>query len=170
MQDLPWRNIWFHQILLKFWTKICLWQFVLPIVIRVHNKDKSRVHCHCSCDFDLKQEAHLRLTADRSLVKWEKFVSCQVAANVTTQMPGSSLNFVCKQSRESVDLPPIRHPSLNLTTFVFRLCVVRLLLVDLHPFGCTDPLDWLSFHFSRRELLMFWQISLCGVSETSSSG
>ena len=33
--------------------------------------------------FDLKQEAHLWWTRDRSQVNWEEFVHCQVRANET---------------------------------------------------------------------------------------
>ena len=37
----------------------------------------------CRHAFGLKQEAHLRLTRDRSRVNWEEFVRCQVRANET---------------------------------------------------------------------------------------
>ena len=35
----------------------------------------------CRRDFDLKQEAHLRWTRDRSRVNWKEFVCCQVRPN-----------------------------------------------------------------------------------------
>ena len=37
----------------------------------------------CRRAFDLKQEAHLRWTRDRSRVNWEEFVQCQVRADET---------------------------------------------------------------------------------------
>ena len=51
-----------------------------------------------------------------------------------------SNHFDSKQSREAVDLPLTCHPSLSLTTFAFRLRDVRRLLLDLDPYGGTDPL------------------------------
>ena len=45
-----------------------------------------------------------------------------------------------KQSREAVDLPLTCHPSPSLTTFAFRSSKVRRLLLDLDPYGGTDPL------------------------------
>ena len=44
-----------------------------------------------------------------------------------------------KQSREAVDLPLTCHPSPSLTTFSFRSSEVRGLLLDLDPYGGTDP-------------------------------
>ena len=49
-------------------------------------------------------------------------------------------HFDSKQSREAVDLPLTCHPSPSLTTFAFRLREVRRLLLDLDPYGGTDPL------------------------------
>ena len=57
--------------------------YVPSKVIRVRNKDKSWFDDQCRHAFSLKQEAHLRWTRDRSRVKWEKFVHCQVRANET---------------------------------------------------------------------------------------
>ena len=48
-------------------------------------------------------------------------------------------HFDSKQSREAVDLPLTCHPSLNLTTFAFTSREVRRLLLDLDPYGGTDP-------------------------------
>ena len=50
-------------------------------IIRVRNKDKPWFDDLCRRAFDLKQEAHLRWTSDRSRVNWEEFVRCQVRAN-----------------------------------------------------------------------------------------
>ena len=49
-------------------------------------------------------------------------------------------HFDSKQSREAVDLPFTCHPSHRLTTFAFRSSEVRRLLLDLDPYGGTDPL------------------------------
>ena len=51
-----------------------------------------------------------------------------------------SYHFDIKQSREAVDLPLTCHPSPSLTTFAFRSSEVRHLLLDLDPYGGTDPL------------------------------
>ena len=48
--------------------------------------------------------------------------------------------FDSKQSREAVHLPLTCHPSPRLITFAFRLSEVRRLLLDLDPYGGTDPL------------------------------
>ena len=50
-------------------------------IIRVCNKDKPWFDDLCRRAFDLKQEAHLRWTRDRSRVNWEECVRCQVRAN-----------------------------------------------------------------------------------------
>ena len=49
-------------------------------------------------------------------------------------------HFDSKQSREAVDLPLTCHPSPCLTTFAFWSREVRRLLLDLNPYGGTDPL------------------------------
>ena len=49
-------------------------------------------------------------------------------------------HFDGKQSRESVDLPVTCHPFPSLTSFAFRSSEVRRLLLDLDPFGGSDPL------------------------------
>ena len=45
-----------------------------------------------------------------------------------------------KQSRESVDLLVTCHPSPSLITFAFRSSEVKRFLLDLDPYGGTDPL------------------------------
>ena len=47
--------------------------------------------------------------------------------------------FDSKQSREAVDLLLTCHPSPSLTTFAFRSSEVRCRLLDLDPYGGTDP-------------------------------
>ena len=49
-------------------------------------------------------------------------------------------HFDSKQSRVSVDLPLTCHRSLSLTSFAFRSSEVRRLLLDLDPYGDSDPL------------------------------
>ena len=56
-------------------------RYVPTKIIRVCNKDKPWFDDLCRRAFDLKQEAHLRWTRDRSQVNWEEFVRCQVRAN-----------------------------------------------------------------------------------------
>ena len=58
-------------------------------------------------------------------------------------------HFDSKQSRESVDLPLTCHPSPSLTTFVFRPSEVRRLLLDLDPYGGTDPLGMFPLFLKR---------------------
>ena len=49
-------------------------------------------------------------------------------------------HFDSKQSRESVDLLVTCHLSPSLIAFAFRSCEVKRLLLDLDPYGGTDPL------------------------------
>ena len=49
-------------------------------------------------------------------------------------------HFDSKHSSEVVDLPLTCHPSHSLATFAFRSSEVRHLLLDLDPYGGTDPL------------------------------
>ena len=63
-------------------------------------------------------------------------------------------HFDSKQSREAVDLPLNRHPSPSLTTFAFRSSEVKRILLDLDPYGGTNPLGM--FPLFLRELLMLW--------------
>ena len=58
-------------------------------------------------------------------------------------------HFDGKQSREAVDLLLTGHPSPSLTTFVFRSNEVRRLLLDLDPYGGTDPLGMLPLFIKK---------------------
>ena len=58
-------------------------------------------------------------------------------------------HFDSKQSRESVDLLVTCHPSINLITFAFRSSEVKRLLLDVDPYGGTDPLGMFP-HFLKR--------------------
>ena len=57
--------------------------------------------------------------------------------------------FEGKQSRESVDLPLTCHLSTRLTSFAFRSSEVRLLLLDLDPYGGSDLLGIFSIFLKR---------------------
>ena len=67
-------------------------------------------------------------------------------------------HFDGKQSRESVHLPLTCRLSPRLTYFAFRSSEVRRLLLDLDPYGDSDPL--VCFHFFLIEQLMFWPLVL----------
>ena len=58
-------------------------------------------------------------------------------------------HFDGKQSRESVDLPRICHPSPSLTSFAFRSSEVRRLMLDLDPYGGSDPLGMFPLFLKR---------------------
>ena len=58
-------------------------------------------------------------------------------------------NFDSKQPREAVDPPLTCHPSSSLTTFSFRSREVRRLLLDLDPYGGTDPLGMFTIFLKR---------------------
>ena len=60
-----------------------------------------------------------------------------------------SVHFDGKQSRESVDLPLTFRPSQSLTSFAFRSSEVRCLLLDLDPYGGSDPLGMLPLLLKR---------------------
>ena len=57
--------------------------------------------------------------------------------------------FDRKQSREAVDLLLTCHSSPLLTTFAFRLREVKRLLLDLDPYGGTDPLGMFPLFLKR---------------------
>ena len=63
-------------------------------------------------------------------------------------------HFDSKQSREAVDLPLTCHPSPSLTTFAFRSREIRRLLLDLDPYGGTDPLGVFPLFLKRNADVM----------------
>ena len=86
MRDLLWRNNWSSVNpveVLNEHLSLLVGRYVPTKIIRVRNKDKTWFDDLCIRAFDLKQEAHLRWTRDRSRVNWEEFVRCQVRANET---------------------------------------------------------------------------------------
>ena len=58
-------------------------------------------------------------------------------------------HFDSKHSWEAVDHPLTCHPSPNLPTFAFRSRGVRRLLIDLDPYGSTDPLGMFPLFLKR---------------------
>ena len=72
-----------------------------------------------------------------------------------------SYHFDCKQSRESVDLSLTCYPSPSLTTFAaFRSREVRSLLLDLDPYGGTDPLGMFPLFLKRTADVMSPRLSV----------
>ena len=69
-------------------------------------------------------------------------------------------HFDSKQSREAVDLPLTCHPSPSLTTFAFRSSEVRHLLLDLDPYGGTDPLGMFPLFLKRAADVMAPRLSV----------
>ena len=78
-------------------------------------------------------------------------------------------HFGSKKSREAVDLLLTCHPSPSFTTFTFRSSEMRRLLLDLDPYGGTDPMgifpifprrtaDVMASHLS----IVFWQLVRLG--------
>ena len=69
IEHLPWQDIWSTvksvEVLNKQ-TSLLIGSYVQTKVIRVHNKDMPWFDDQCRRDFNLKQEAHLRWTRDRS--------------------------------------------------------------------------------------------------------
>ena len=77
-------------------------------------------------------------------------------------------HFDRKQFREAVDLPLTFHPSPCLTTFTFRSREVRRLLLNLDPYGGTDPLGMFPLFLKGPADVI--PPSFCTVSAACSSG
>ena len=69
-------------------------------------------------------------------------------------------HFGRKQSREVLDIPLTCNPSPSLTTFAFRSSEVRHLLLDLYPYGGTDPLGMFPLFIKRTDDVMAPRISV----------
>ena len=69
-------------------------------------------------------------------------------------------HFDSKQSREAVYLPLTCHPSPSLTTFAFTSREVRRLLLDLDPYGGTDPLCMFPLFLKRTADVMASRLSV----------
>ena len=62
-------------------------------------------------------------------------------------------HFESKQSREAADLPLTCHMSPSLIIFAFRLAEVRHLLLDLDPYGGTNPLGMFALFLKRTDVM-----------------
>ena len=63
-------------------------------------------------------------------------------------------HFGSRESREAVDLPLTCHPSPSLIIFAaFRSREVRRLLLDLDPYGSTDPLGMFPLFLKRTDVM-----------------
>ena len=69
-------------------------------------------------------------------------------------------NFNSKQSREAVDLLLTCHPSSSFTTFALRSSEVRHVLLDLDPYGDTDPLGMFHLFLERTANVMAPSLSV----------
>ena len=58
-------------------------------------------------------------------------------------------HFDSNQSKQAVDLPLTCHQSPSLTTFLFRSSEVRRFLLDLDPYGGTDPFSMFPLFLKR---------------------
>ena len=61
-------------------------------------------------------------------------------------------HFDSKKSREAVDLPITCHPSPSFTTYAYLSSEVRCLLLDLDPYGGSDPLGLFPLFPKRKSL------------------
>ena len=110
-----------------------------------------------------------------STLKSAVFGSCSSLAPLVSEGGGQvresvgkadllSDHFDRKQSREAVHLLlKTCHPSPSLPTLSFRSIEVRRLLLDLDPYGSTDPLVMFPLFFKRTDVMashlwvMFWR-------------
>ena len=69
-------------------------------------------------------------------------------------------HFDSKQLREAVALQLTCHSSSSLTTFAFRSKEVRRLLLDMDPYGGTDPLARLPLFLKRAADVMAPRLSV----------
>ena len=69
-------------------------------------------------------------------------------------------HFDSKHSREAFYLPLACHPSPGFTTFAFRSSEVRRLLLDLDPYGGTDPLGMFPLFLKRTADVMDPRLSV----------
>ena len=98
MWDLPWRNIWSSDNpveVLNEHLSLLVGRYA-PKIIRVRNKDKPWFDYQCRRAFDLKQEAHLRWTRDRSRVIGKSLFTAKSELMKHTRRP--SISLVAKTS------------------------------------------------------------------------
>ena len=82
--------------------------------------------------------------------KWWSTLKCAVFRSSSAVPPlvsegGGLVRLICCR----IDLPLTCHPSPSLTTFAFRSREVRRLLLDLDPYGGTDPLGMFPLFLKR---------------------
>ena len=161
-------------------------RFVLTQVIRVRNRDKPWFNDDCWLAFDIKQEAHLRWSRDRSRVKmsltiarggpmmymprlcvslpWSRLCSAQVRIRLFLLLLGWvvvwSAHFDGKLSRDPVDLPSPCHPSPSLTTFAFKSRVVKRLLLYLDSYGGTDILGMFPLFLKKTAVVLAHRLAV----------
>ena len=94
MWDLPWRNIWSFDNpveVLNEHLSLLVGRYVPTKIICVRNKDKPWFDDQCRRAFDLKHEAHLRWTHDRSRVIGKSLFAVKLELMNHTRRPGISL-------------------------------------------------------------------------------
>ena len=72
-------------------------------------------------------------------------------------------HFDSKQSMAAVDMLLTCHPSPSLTSFAFRSSEVRRLLLDLYPYGGTNPLGMFTLFLKRTVEVMAPVLVYCFV-------
>ena len=75
--------------------------------------------------------------------------SCGLVCESVGKADLLSDHFDSNQSREADDLQFTCHPSPSFTTFAFRSSEVRRLLLDLDPYGGSDPLGMFPLFLKR---------------------
>ena len=103
-------------------------RYVPTKVIRVHNKAKPWFDDQCRHAFDLKQEAHLRWTRDRSRVNWAAFVRYQVRAKETYSEAKHQFS-----DRNRDVLKNVQSPHKWWSTRLVRLICCRIILTSSSP-------------------------------------
>ena len=85
--------------------------------------------------------------------KWWSTLKSAVFGSSSSLPPlvGSGVGLVCdsKKSRESVDQLVTCHPSPSLITFAFRSTEIKRLVLDLDPYGGTDPVGMFPLFLKR---------------------
>ena len=166
MRELPWRNIWSsdNPVVLNKHLSLLVGRYVPTKIIHVRNKDKPWFDDQCRHAFDLKQEAHLRWTRDRSQVNWEEFVHCQVRANETYPEAKHQFSFRNIDVLMNVQPPHKWWSTLKSTVFGSGSSLPDL----VGPGGglvceSVSKADLLSDHFDSKQsgsLLICWSLAI----------
>ena len=157
--------------MLKYFT-VSFDQLFLVLSLRTLKRTAEFVHCQVRANetySEAKHQFNARnsdvLMNAQSLKWWSTLKSAVFCLSLSLPLlVGGGGGLVCesvgkadllsdhfdgKQSRESVDLPLTCHLSLSLTSFAFRSSEVSHLLLDLDPYGGSDPLGMFP-HFLKR--------------------